>query len=335
MLKVELMKITPYILGSGRAAQALLKSLSILELSEKEFEFAKPIQLERNQSLKNLDIREEFPILLIATPHALHASQILEANGKFKLIVSEKPLCTSLKEIDMLKKVSTPVALCHGYRQSWGVQTLKKLIQADELGEIISIEGRYWQSSTAQRFLIKNSAQSWKNNPELSGPFDALLDIGTHWADAANFLMPTKLESIQTWLSYVNSEAPHRDSHIHLYMNFEKDKKAMASISKNIHGASNHFEINVIGSKKFATWKFLEPDTLELSEGSKKAFITREESHWGSTQSAHHALGWLEGYVEILKQSLRNVTKKSFVAYPNLEDGLWIMEKLLKTEKLL
>lgn len=148
------MKIQPYVLGSGRAAQALLKSLAVLKITD-SFEFEEAIHVKRDQSLKGLTKKEVFSLLIIANPHALHAPKIIEADGEFNLIITEKPVCTSLEEIEALKKVKTPVAVCHGYRQSWGIQTLKKMIQEGALGEIISIEGRYWQSSTAQRALEK------------------------------------------------------------------------------------------------------------------------------------------------------------------------------------
>jgi len=327
------MKIQPYLLGSGRAGQALVRSLSVLESADSEFVFEKAIHVGRSQSLKGLKKKDEFALLLIANPHALHSQKILEANGEFDLIVTEKPVCTSLDEIELLRKVKTPVAVCHGYRQSWGVQTLKFMIEAGEFGEILSIEGRYWQSSTAQRALLKNSAQSWKNDPKLSGPFDALLDIGTHWADTAIFLMPEKLKETQLWLSYMNSEAAHRDSHVHMNFLFENNKRAFCSVSKAVHGAANHFEVNVIGAKRFATWKFLEPDFLEFGEGSVRTVVSRKDNKWGSTQPAHHALGWLEGYIEILRQSLRKATGKAHEPYPDLADGLFVVEALLKAKK--
>ncbi|MEZ4814977.1 MAG: Gfo/Idh/MocA family oxidoreductase [Bdellovibrionota bacterium] len=327
------MIIQPYILGSGRAGQAMLKGLAVLELSDAEFSFKKAIKIERAQPLKDVVKNDEFSLLLIANPHALHAAKILEAEGLFDLIVTEKPVCTSLEEIESLKKVKTPVAVCHGYRQSWGVQSLKKMIEAGDFGEILSIEGRYWQSSTAQRSLEKNTAQTWKNDPTLSGPHDALLDIATHWADTAIFLMPHKLKETALWLSYVNAEAKHRDTHIHMSLSFEADKRALCSISKMVHGAANHFEVNVVGAKKFATWKFLEPDLLEVSEGAARSFVSRKETRWGSTQGPHHAMGWLEGYIEIFRQALRDATGKPSEPYPNLQEALHVIEALLTAKR--
>lgn len=328
--------IQPYIIGSGRAAQALEKSLRVLEITDSDFQFEKTIKIERGQALKGLVDRSKFSLLLIANPHGLHSEKILEADAAgFQLIVTEKPVCTTLEEIEKLSKVSTKVAVCHGYRQSWGVQSLKSMLNAEEFGEIISLEGRYWQSSTAQRALDKDAGraatQSWKNDSKLSGGHDALLDIGTHWADAALFLMGKNPKQVKVWLSYKNAESKHRDSHMHLQMNFDQGARALCSISKTVHGSSNHFEINVIGTKKFATWKFLEPDLLEIGEGNTRKIISRTGAAEGSKQGPHHGMGWLEGYIEILRQSLLHASGKTFVKYPDLKDGLNVVHLLLSS----
>jgi predicted dehydrogenase len=330
------LKIQPFLIGSGRAAQALEKSLKILEVVDPEFSFEPTIKIERGQPLKGLTKKDQFSLLLIANPHGLHAEKLLEAEKeKFNLIVTEKPVCTTLQEVQSLRNLLTPVAVCHGYRQSWGVQTLKSMLQGGELGEIIAVEGRYWQSSTAQRALgaPSNAVQSWKNDPKLSGGYDALLDIGTHWVDAALFLMPSPALQTKVWLSYKNSEAKHRDSHMHLQMNFENGSRALCSISKTVHGSTNHFEINLLGTKKSATWKFLEPDQIEVGEGNERKFVSRTGYNSGAKQAPHHGVGWLEGYIEIIRQSLRHATGKSYEKYPSLKDGLLVVETLLSATK--
>ena len=38
----------------------------------------------------------------------------------------------------------------HGNRRMWGPQTIVRMIAEGEIGDVISIDGRYWQSSAAQ-----------------------------------------------------------------------------------------------------------------------------------------------------------------------------------------
>jgi predicted dehydrogenase len=317
------MMISPFILGSGKAAIGILESLKILELNHPEWTFNAVQKIPRNETfpdVKNII----FPILIIANPHALHSQAIIDGEkAGFKLIICEKPSATSMDQVHALKKIKVPVAICHVYRQMWGLQTLKEMISRGEFGKIISIEGRYWQSSSAQMALKAQKALSWKNDSNLSGPSDVLIDIATHWADAAIYLVGADPENVLIWRSFVNAQAPHRDTHLHLTMDFSRGIRALGSISKTVHGASNQFEINVIGEKKYGSWKFQHPDVIEVSEGATRTIISRTRSDIGSGHWPHHGLGWLEGYVEILYQAIKKGS------YPTLQQNLVMMESLL------
>ncbi|MBN8554936.1 MAG: Gfo/Idh/MocA family oxidoreductase [Deltaproteobacteria bacterium] len=274
------------------------------------------------------------PILLIANPPGLHSIYIEEAaRSGFKAVVVEKPSCVRHEEISVLEKVKIPVAVCHIYRQMWGPQTLKAMIDSGEMGEIISIEGRYWQSSTAQRALTGEKTKSWKNDPQLSGEYDALLDVGTHWVDVATFLIGEMPRNGSVWLSYANAEAAHRDSHVHLNLEFSKGRRVMSSISKTFHGATNHFEINVIGTLKSATWTFLDPDEIWIGQGNQKSTLTRKSTILGSCQPVFHGMGWLEGYIEIFYQLFKELSDEPFTAYPNLRDNLAMLKSLMALKR--
>jgi predicted dehydrogenase len=321
------MQITPFILGSGRAAAAILESLCVLGIARPAVSVLPPRRLKRGEAFEVGDAIH--PVLFIATPHALHAPSILQGDkAGFRLIVCDKPVAISAQQIESLRTVTTPVAVCHGYRQMWGIQTLKEMIDAGEFGEIISIEGRYWQSSTAASALGGNTAQSWKNDPALSGPADALIDIGSHWVDAALFLAGDLPHETTLWLSYANAPASHRDSHVHVQMAFPRGTRALASISKTVHGAPNHFEINVIGSRKYACWKFLEADQIEIGEGTERRYASRNRSDLGSGHWPHHGLGWIEGYIEVIYQAIRGL-EGAPVNYPTLAQNLEVIRILL------
>lgn len=302
----------------------------ILESIQSEFNFSSIYKLKRDESFSNLVKSDSINLLCIANPPGLHTQALLQGTAnQFDLILVEKPACVSMEDVSLLKKIQTPVAVCHVYRQTWGIQTLKQMIDAKEFGEIVAIEGRYWQSSAAQRAIGEIPHGGWKNDPRLCGKFDALLDVGTHWVDAALFLTGEKPVTTSCWLSYANAETPHRDTHVQLSMTCQSGIRIQSSISKIIHGATNHFEINVLGTKGTATWTFLNPDQIILGRGSSTQTICRKQTNIGSHQPPFHGLGWLEGYVEILHQlfiSHKNNTKPT---YPTLPEHLDVLETLL------
>ncbi|HVJ63826.1 MAG TPA: Gfo/Idh/MocA family oxidoreductase [Bdellovibrionota bacterium] len=326
------MRANVFVLGSGRAARALTESLRILEINDPDFKVESMRTLARGASLKSVASGVENPILIIANPHGLHARTLLDADTEgFRFIVCEKPAAVSLAEIASLAKIRTPVAVCHGYRQSWGVQTLRRKIAAGEFGKLLSIEGRYWQSSAAQAALADVKKSNWKNDTALGGTSDALIDISSHWLDTACFLL-NDFDSPrgEISLSYLNAEASHRDTHVHLNLLAKSGARLFASVSKTVHGAGNHFEVNVIGEKKSATWKFLEPDIIEEGVGATRTTIARRADEiYGSGHSPFHATGWLEGYAEILRQALRQARGEAF-AYPTLAEHLKVLGRLLE-----
>ena len=149
------MKIIPYIIGSGKASQAILESLHVLSLAQSAISIAPHVQVKRGAPLKSyLKAGDGIPVLFIANPHALHADAILEGEAAgFQLIISEKPSAVTKEQIEKLRQVKVPVAVCHVYRQTWGIQTLKEMIEKGDFGDLISLEGRYWQSSAAHSML--------------------------------------------------------------------------------------------------------------------------------------------------------------------------------------
>lgn len=324
-------KLPCYVVGSGNAANAMLAALAWASQTVAGVPPLKPERLKRGQALPEVSGPS---LLLIANPHALHADLILEAAKKgFTHVVSEKPAVVSLEQIDALRNLPLEVAVCHGYRQNWGPQSVRKAIEKGDLGQLICIEGRYWQSSAAAHAVTQRALrENWKNDPRLSGPHDTLLDLGTHWADMVCFLVGSYPSRSRGWMSYVNAEAPHRDTHVQLELDFGS-VRTWGSVSKTVHGAGNHLEVVAIGSKGLMKWSFERPDELVIAVGkeSRTAFRSVEQPA-PSGLSPNHALGWLEGYVSILQNTLRHLTGQPNQAVPTLADSLAIVEVLLKTD---
>lgn len=322
--------IQPYILGSGAASKAIQKSLFLLDVLHPEWKIQKAILLKRDQNLESLHPGEE-AVLFLANPHALHFPCLLQAQkAGFSWVVSEKPAAVTLEQAQQFSQIKIPVAVCHGYRQTWGIQTLKKMLLDGELGSWITIEGKYWQSSVAEKRMIQDHSLSWKDNPKLSGDYDVLLDLATHWTDLVLFLAGEMPESKMVWKSYANSGGVHRDTHNFISMNFKGNKRSFGSVSKIVHGCGNDLEIQVLGEKKSVFWAFMNPDQLVVGEGGKKYTLQRpSDSPYGSEQYPFHGTGWLEGYVEIFKQFFRQMQGEKFEPYPNLKDQQTVLELLL------
>lgn len=322
--------IQPYILGSGAASRALQNSIGIVSTLHPEWSIQKPIQLKRDQSLKALQPNKE-SVLFLANPHALHTPYLIDAQkAGFSWVVSEKPAAVNLEQVKQLEAVKIPVAVCHGYRQTWGIQTLKKMLKAGELGSWVTMEGRYWQSSAAEKKLSGDRSTTWKDDVKLGGAYDVLLDLGTHWTDLVLFLAGETPEKTAVWKSFANASSAHRDTHNWISMEFKNNRRALGSVSKTVHGCGNDLEIHVIGEKKTVSWAFMNPDQLVIGEGGDHRTIHRPgNSPFGSQQYPFHSTGWLEGYVEIIKQYFRQMRGESYELYPTLAEQRAVLGAVL------
>jgi predicted dehydrogenase len=328
--------IGPVLVGRGMAGQALLKSVAIVLQTDPELQLLPVRIVPRGDSLSQYISADSNNVLFVANPSGLHATTITDGvNAKFRAVVTDKPVCTRSDEIASLKNLHGIVTVLHGYRVMWGTRTIKEMIDAGELGEVFSFESRYWQSSSAQMAL--NGApekRAWKNDLQLNGPSDALVDLGSHVADVCLHLMGEKPVESRCWLSYRNAPAPHRDTHVQMYLKFSHGRRAQFSISKTVHGATNSFEYTVIGTKGAATWRFLQPDEIEYAISNRTSIIRRETPNPSSGSAPFHGLGWLEGYLEITRQTLRRVSGLDSVPVPTLAESLAAMEVLLNSQPM-
>ncbi|MBS1959218.1 MAG: Gfo/Idh/MocA family oxidoreductase [Bdellovibrionales bacterium] len=323
--------MTPYILGKGRAGQAIEKSLAMLAIQNPGLRLQPAIGLERGVDLHAVKRTGGKSILCIANPHALHTQAIIDAEtAGFNAVLCEKPACVNPEQLKKIRAVRIPVAICHGYRMSWGIQHIRSMIERKELGDVIAIESRYWQSSSAARALEPSSSKTWKDDKALAGEYDTLLDLGTHFIDAAAYLMGSKPVSIEGVRSFANAESPHRDTHLNLVVRFPQGR-ALGSVSKTVHGATNQFEMNVLGTGGAASWNFLSPDEIVVGAGRDRRIVTRKDAQLGSQQSPFHGLGWLEGYVEIASRLTEELQSGTSRDYPKLQEHLDLLERLFQT----
>jgi predicted dehydrogenase len=337
---METMQIQPYVMGRGAAAQAIEKSLRILQVIEPDREILPSRQLERGAALPSAAEPGVARVAIVATPHALHTAAILAAEAAgFDFVFAEKPVAVSLEQIEQLRNVRIPVAVFHGYRVAWGPEALRAQIAAGVLGEVFAIEGRYWQSSIAALVAAQavaaparastGPAKKWKDDPALSGPADVLLDLAPHWVDLAAFLIGEAPAAIAGRQFFAGSPSPHRDTHVHLELEFSRGARGQASISKAVHGAGNDLEIHIMGTRARGSWRFQDPDRIVLGIGSELHVVSRTDTSLGSRQWAFHGLGWLEGYVEILRRGLTRLCGGSSAPYPDLASSLAVLEPLL------
>ena len=313
-------RIEPLILGSGAAGLALRHALAMYPDA-----VAPAAWLEREAPLPT-PADPDRTLLVLANPHALHAPRLLEAAERgYRYAITEKPAAVNLDQVAALADLPVATWVCHGYRMAWGPQELRRAFAEGRFGTLISIEGRYWQSSATR----PPRPGSWKDVPELSGRFDVLLDLATHWTDLVTFIVGALPDRVQVSRRYVNAAAPHRDTHVQVAMTFG-EASSFGSISKTVHGAGNVLELEMIGERASASWAFAEPDLITWGEGGTRRTEGRTDADLPSRPAPFHGLGWMEGYARVVGEVVAHMRDGRPASAPTLAEHLAVVRCLLE-----
>lgn len=137
--------------------------------------------------------------VVLATPHSLHAAQIVEVAAAGKPILCEKPF--TLHRADAVRAVRAAeqggvlLALGHNRRFLPALGELKRLIAAGTLGRLLHVEGHVSNQNSSANFA------AWRHDADKS-PAGGLTGTGVHMLDCfVNLLGPVRRVSAQllTW----------------------------------------------------------------------------------------------------------------------------------------
>ena len=127
-----------------------------------------------------------------------------------KHVYADKPVCTSLAEIDEIERLSREKNLCVGcyltLRFSAGIRNLREMVQSGVLGEIGCI------NMTAQHPLQYGSRPMWYFAPGMHG--GTINDIAIHGVDLVRFITGMGIKNVtaaRTWNHFAKAEPDFRD----------------------------------------------------------------------------------------------------------------------------
>jgi len=125
----------------------------------------------------------EHDLIVVASPNTAHAELAGRAIEAGLAVVVDKPLAPTAAEaralVDKAKAARVPLTVFHNRRWDSDQLTLRRLIGAGELGDVLRYESRF------ERWRPQRRAGAWRMEtpPERGGGL--LLDLGTHLVDQA------------------------------------------------------------------------------------------------------------------------------------------------------
>lgn len=195
------------IIGAGGVAKAHLTALSFIPDVTKVYiydiscENAKKLQELHLLEVELCDTCEDLinlaDAVIIAAPNHLHYQYTKLALENNKHVLCEKPLATSylegLKMFRESRRRSKISAVGFNYRFLPVVKTLKKLIEEETFGNILSMQLEYKRDSSLSRKIF-----TWRDSKLSNKTSGALGDLGVHLVDLIYFLndKPVDLTSL-------------------------------------------------------------------------------------------------------------------------------------------
>jgi predicted dehydrogenase len=124
--------------------------------------------------------------IVLATPHTLHAEQIIAAAGAGKHVFTEKPFALTRESAEAAVRACAERKLTLAVGFNWrfqpALQEIKKMLQDGRLGKLLHIEGNFCGPS-----VYRFGSDHWRQSRE-EGPAGGMTGRGVHVVDAMLYL---------------------------------------------------------------------------------------------------------------------------------------------------
>ncbi len=135
---------------------------------------------------------------------------VIDALRRGKNVITDKPLCTSLAELEIIRKLAAEKSLSVGcmytLHDNPAIRGVKSLIDSGKLGEIIQVQ------FTAQHPLLRDTRPEWYFQQGMHG--GTINDIGCHAFDIIPYLCSSPVKQIigaRSWQA-LEKDSPFQDA---------------------------------------------------------------------------------------------------------------------------
>lgn len=152
--------------------------------------------------------RSDIDAVVLATPHHLHAEQVIAAAGRSKHVLVEKPMATNAADCDAMiaacKAANVTLSVIKTLRFRGVFSRAKRLIDGGQLGRIRMIQATALFPWNHDQKYLYEAEKKWASMPNSGG---ALLDRGVHIFDALRWLISDEPVRVYGSAGSVRAEA--------------------------------------------------------------------------------------------------------------------------------
>ncbi|MFN7920537.1 MAG: Gfo/Idh/MocA family oxidoreductase [Bryobacteraceae bacterium] len=310
---------------------------------------------------------KEVQAVHILTPNVDHCEMSVAFAKAGQHVLCEKPLAMSSAEakkmLQAAEKAGVVHATNHNLRFYPMVAHVHEMIAAGDLGDILVVQGTYYQD-----WLLYETDYNWRLESKSNGALRVVGDIGSHWMDMIQHLTGKKITSlcadlqimhpvrkkpkgsVETFSAKLSKGAGYDEYKVDtedfgaVLLKLGDRARGCYSVSQVSAGCKNRFEFEIFGTKAGVRWNQETPDLLWIgNRNSPNQLIVKDPSLMKGASASYADLpgGHSEGYDDSHKQLFRRfyakiADGKSKIEHPTFADGLWGMtclEACLKSHK--
>jgi predicted dehydrogenase len=289
----------------------------------------------------------------ICTPNAQHFPMAKDALKAGKHVLCEKPLATSVQEgeelVSLAGRQQVRNCVCHNLRFYPMVQQMRRLCEAGDLGEILVVQGTYFQD-----WLLYDTDWNWRVDAQAGGPSRCMADIGSHWFDLAEHVSGLRVTSLCADLQTFHATRKKPKHSVETFANkllgpedyietavdtedfgaviFRMGTRTRGSVtaSQVSAGRKNRLSIEIYGTRSSVAWDQERPDELWVGHrDTGNEIFVKDPSLLQPAARSYADLpgGHSEGYDDTFKQVFRRfyasiAAPGSAPEYPQFVDGL-------------
>ncbi len=303
----------------------------------------------------------EIDAVHVCTPNSLHHAMSKAALEAGKHVLCEKPLAMNAAEARELKELAAKKNLAHCVNHNLRcypmVQQIRCMIAAGELGDVLVVNGTYFQD-----WLLYDTDWNWRADAAANGALRAMGDIGSHWMDAIQHLTGLRITSLCADLQTFHKTRKRPKGSVETFtgkklaaedytatpvttddfgavlVRLGDRARGSFAVSQVSAGRKNRFNLEIYGTKCGVAWNQERPDELWIGHrNSPNQSILKDPSllYPGAASFADLPGGHSEGYDDTHKQMFRRFYARvadaaAPVEYPTFVDGVRGMELLEK-----
>jgi len=208
----------------------------------------------------------EVDLVEILLPHHLHRQATLDAAAAGKHISLQKPMALTVHEADEMIAAAEQAGVIFKVFENFifypPVQRAKALIEAGEIGELLTIRIKSNSATSPTMWDVPYAAWAWRYKPELAGGGPLVFDDGHHKFSLAWHFMGLA-EEVHAWIGATETQP-----------GFVLDSPAIVSwkFPGNRYGS-----LEVVNSKEMVleTQHYAQDDRIEITGTKGVIWVTR------------------------------------------------------------